>query len=64
MPIPSTNFKCADSMKMCIRDSIDTVLRFHLQQHKDRMDVVEGCYQKMKRYRNLVSYYTLSLIHI
>ena len=25
---------------------------------KDRMDVVEGCYQKMKRYRNLVSYYT------
>ena len=22
---------------------------------KDRMDVVEGCYQKMKRYRNLVS---------
>ena len=25
---------------------------------KDRMDVVEGCYQKMKRYRNLVNYYT------
>lgn len=25
---------------------------------KERMDVVEGCYQKMKRYRNLVSYYT------
>ena len=25
---------------------------------KDRMDVVEGCYQKMKRYRNRVSYYT------
>jgi len=25
---------------------------------KERMDVVELCYQKMKRYRNLVSYYT------
>ena len=25
---------------------------------KDRMDVVERCYSKMKRYRNLVSYYT------
>lgn len=25
---------------------------------KERMDVVERCYQKMKRYRNLVSYYT------
>lgn len=25
---------------------------------KERMDVVEQCYQKMKRYRNLVSYYT------
>ena len=31
---------------MCIRDS------------KERMDVVERCYSKMKRYRNLVSYYT------
>ncbi|WP_270773905.1 DUF4141 domain-containing protein [Phocaeicola vulgatus] len=25
---------------------------------KERMDVVERCYSKMKRYRNLVSYYT------
>lgn len=25
---------------------------------KERMDVVDRCYQKMKRYRNLVSYYT------
>ncbi len=25
---------------------------------KDRMDVVERCYSKMKRYRNLVGYYT------
>ena len=25
---------------------------------KDRMDVVERCHSKMKRYRNLVSYYT------
>ena len=25
---------------------------------KERMDVVESCYSKMKRYRNLVSYYT------
>ena len=25
---------------------------------KERMDVVERCHSKMKRYRNLVSYYT------
>ena len=25
---------------------------------KERMDVVERCYSKIKRYRNLVSYYT------
>ena len=25
---------------------------------KERMDVVERCYSKMKRYRNLVSYST------
>ncbi len=25
---------------------------------KDRMDVVDRCYYEMKRYRNLVSYYT------
>ena len=25
---------------------------------KERMDVVERCYSKMKRYRNLVGYYT------
>ena len=31
---------------------------------KDRMDVVDHCYDSMSRYRNLVKYYTLSLIHI
>ena len=31
---------------------------------KDRMDVVEGCYQKMKRYRTLVSYYTNKTISV
>ena len=36
--------------EMCIRDSSMT--------DKERMDVVERCYSKMKRYRNLVSYYT------
>lgn len=25
---------------------------------KDRMDVVDNCYYEMRRYRNLVSYYT------
>lgn len=31
---------------------------------KERMDVVDRCYQKMKRYRNLVSYYTNKNISI
>ena len=29
-----------------------------LMTDKDRMDVVDGCYRSMRRYRNLVSYYT------
>ena len=31
---------------------------------KERMDVVERCYSKMKRYRNLVSYYTNITLYI
>ena len=39
-----------ESCQMCIRDSSMT--------DKDRMDVVDDCYASMRRYRNLVNYYT------
>ena len=35
-----------------------SAIAFGSMTDKDRMDVVERCYSKMKRYRNLVGYYT------
>ena len=43
-----TLVSCDDDMDICLLYTSD----------KERMDVVERCHSKMKRYRNLVSYYT------
>ena len=57
MPIPSTNFKCADVYKRQELRNVVNITTLSMTD-KERMDVVERCHSKMKRYRNLCLLYT------
>ena len=73
LPLKSVNNLVKDARKvqqtiLMVGDITDTYVLTELKNvvnittlsmtDKERMDVVERCYSKMKRYRNLVSYYT------